>query len=326
MDLCNPIMQPTEAVNDPQMLSRKKSEMNVRALLAVHCTSLSWNDFLLSFIHERVCSKYLKWTEERKKDNPDEYGEYWKKHSGECPASYFETRQGMESSAAFEIWARSVTKHYLAYTTYVCDRDSSSFKRLRESDPNKGLENLRKEECIGHAQGRLKKAMRKKTTRTLTSKPIPASKVQSIGHLYALVIVQNRRKTAIDIQKALYPLLDHLVEKHESCPFSKSSWCYFQKTLALSVEDSSITPPGLRLPYLNGDELSRLQDVFQNFASLDMFSTLTLDLTQNANESLHSLLWHNAPKGKRVGQYSLQASASIVVSTFNEGSLILASS
>ena len=41
-------MQPTEAVNDPQMLSRKRSEVNVRALLAMHCTSLSWNDFLLS--------------------------------------------------------------------------------------------------------------------------------------------------------------------------------------------------------------------------------------------------------------------------------------
>ena len=168
-------MQPTEAVNDPQMLSRRKSEVNVRALLAVHCTSLSWNDFLLScnllgiqntwkrmnkvsllklvesanticqqsmsmsaklvrdtadtsnipdcknctvsydgswhqrghysnqgfaaaievysgkvldyVIYERVCSKCLKWTEERKKDDPDEYSEYWKKHSGECPAN-----------------------------------------------------------------------------------------------------------------------------------------------------------------------------------------------------------------------------------------------
>ena len=56
-----------------------------------------------------------------------------------------------------------------------------------------------------------------------------------------------------------------------------------------------------------------------------MCSTLTDGLTQNVNESLHSVLWHNAPKGKRVGQYSLQASASIVVSTFNEGSLILTS-
>ena len=56
-----------------------------------------------------------------------------------------------------------------------------------------------------------------------------------------------------------------------------------------------------------------------------MCSALMLGLTQNANESLHSVLWHNVPEGKRVGQYSLQASASIDVSTFNEGSLILAS-
>ena len=100
----------------------------------------------------------------------------------------------------------------------------------------------------------IKKALRKKTLKTLTSKPILASKVQRIGHLYAFAIVQNRKKTAIDIQKALYTLLDYLVEKHESCPFSKSSWCYFQKTLALSVEDSSIPPPNLRRYYLNVNE------------------------------------------------------------------------
>ena len=368
-------MQPREAVNDPQMLSRKKSEVNVRALLATHCTSASWNDFLLScnllgihntwkrmkktslmklvesankicqqsmsksaklvrdtadtsnipdcknctvsfdaswhqrgfyskqgfaaaievntckvldyVLHERVCNKCLRWTEERKKDNPDEYSEYWMKHSAECPANYSGTSQGMESSAALEIWDRSVTKHSLAYTTYVGDGGSSSFKRLRESDPYHGMESLRKEECIGHAQRRLKKALRKKSTKALTSKQISPSKFERIGHLSALVIVQNRRKTALDIQKALYILLDHLVEKHEGCPFSKSSWCYFQQTLALSVEDSSIPPPKLRQPYLNANEFSRLQDVFLKFASLDMCSASTLGLTQNANESLH---------------------------------------
>ena len=54
-------------------------------------------------LYERVCSKCLKWTEERKKDNPDDYCEYWKKHSGECPENYSRTSQGMESSAALEI-------------------------------------------------------------------------------------------------------------------------------------------------------------------------------------------------------------------------------
>ena len=38
------------------------------------------------------------------------------------------------------------------------------------------------------------------TTKTLTSKPLPTLKLERIGHLYALVIVQNRGKTPANIQ------------------------------------------------------------------------------------------------------------------------------
>ena len=58
----------------------------------------------------------------------------------------------MESSATLEIWGRSVDKHRLAYTTYVGDGDSSSFKRLEDNDPYDGHELVRKEECLGHTQ------------------------------------------------------------------------------------------------------------------------------------------------------------------------------
>ena len=62
----------------------------------------------------------------------------------------------MESAGALEIWARCVTKNQLAYTTYIGDRDSSSYKRLSESNPYDSLEFVRKEECLGHTQKRLK--------------------------------------------------------------------------------------------------------------------------------------------------------------------------
>ena len=177
-------MKPNEAVNDHQMLCRKKSEVNVRALLAAHCTSMSWSDFLLTcnlleiqntwhrmrkssleklvhstdnicqqsmamaakevrakaessnipgcgvcavsfdgswhkrgyysnqgftgaievksgkvldyVLYERVCNKCIRWPEERKKENPEEYSEYWEKHSSECPANFSGTSQAME--------------------------------------------------------------------------------------------------------------------------------------------------------------------------------------------------------------------------------------
>ena len=80
----------------------------------------------------------------------------------------------------------------------------------------------------------------------------------------------------------------------------------------------------LRVPYLTDQELARVIDVFQKFASFGLCSAVTLGKTQNANETLQSILWHNAPKIKRVGQKSLQTSASLAVTTFNDGSLSLA--
>ena len=64
-----------------------------------------------------------------------------------------------------------------------------------------------------------------------------------------------------------------------------------------------------------------MTEVFQEFASLELCSALTMGKTQNANESLHSVVWHNSPKGKYVGQKSLQCSTALAVTSFNEGSL-----
>ena len=289
-------MSPVDAVNDPQMFHRKKSEVNFRALLAVNSTSASWADFRLTcyllgvqntwksmqkkslsmlvesasqvsqrsmslaasnihaspsskpsnipdcrtcavsfdatwhrrghysnqgfaaaieidsgkildyILYERLCNKCHRWTDELKIDKPEEYNEFWAKHSSECPANFSGTSQSMESEAALAIWGRSVEKHNLAYTTYIGDGDSSSYKCLYESDPYNSVELVRKEECIGHAQKRLKNHLKKDST-VLTSKPIKITKVERIGNLYARIIVQNRGKTPVEIQTALYGLL-----------------------------------------------------------------------------------------------------------------------
>ena len=50
-------------------------------------------------------------------------------------------------------------------------------------------------------------------------------------------------------------------------------------------------------------------------------STITSGKTQNSNESLHKVLWHNSPKSKHVGRKSLVASTALAVLSFNDGSL-----
>ena len=79
--------------------------------------------------------------------------------------------------------------------------------------------------------------------------------------------------------------------------------------------------PATRAPFLTVAEFSRTLEVFEVFASLSFCQTVTLGKTQNVNESLHNMIWHNAPKAKRVGHKSLLASTALSVLAFNEGSL-----
>ena len=47
---------------------------------------------------------------------------------------------------------------------------------------------------------------------------LPDSKAKRIAHPYALVVVQNRGKEAVDIWDALNVLLKHTREQHNNCP------------------------------------------------------------------------------------------------------------
>ena len=224
----------------------------------------------------------------------------------------------MEGAIAIKLWKRSIERNQLVYSTYIGDGDSSSYKRLVESNPYEDLESVRKEECLGHVKKRLKKHL-KKTSQT--SPAVTKSKVEQVGHLYALVVCRNTGKSAAEIQQALYTLIEHLGEQHSNCPSERDSWCYFARAVAERNLEPSVPLPPLRKPYLNAPEVSRCREVFSTFASLTMCSSLGMGKTQNSNESLHSVVWHNSPKGKYVGQKSIHCSTALAVATFNEGSL-----
>ena len=228
----------------------------------------------------------------------------------------------MEGSAAVEIWKRSVFKNQFVYTTSVGDGDSSFFKIRFKFDPYGGIETIRKEECIGHVQKRLKKHLNKK------SKSFPkltASKVERVGQLFALVVVQNTCRSPSEIHLALLTVLEHLVERHENSPFSLDLRFYFQKTRAQNAEYPLIASPSLRQPYLTAPEYSHAKEIFDIFASISMRSALTMDQKKNANESLHLIIRHNSPKTKYLGQKSIVASTDIAVTTFHVGYLAIAS-
>ena len=110
---------------------------------------------------QRVCKKCLAWPEERKTSEPEEYSSSCAERGAVCTANFMGTSQAMEGAIAIKLWKRSVAQNQLVYTTYIGDGDSSSYKKLVESNPYEGLETVRKEECLGHVQKRLKKHLKK---------------------------------------------------------------------------------------------------------------------------------------------------------------------
>ena len=213
-------------------------------------------------------------------------------------------------------------RHKLVYSTYVFDGDSSSFKKLLNSNPYEGIEIVHKEDASDTFRNISKKHLKKKSNQY---SKLSIGKIQRVGQLYALVVAQNRGRTPAEIQSALWNLLEHLSEKHDNCPHSIESWCYYQKARAEHAEDPAVIIPPVRQPYPSPSEYGRAKEVFAAFGLLSMCGALTMGQTQNANESLHSIVWHNSPNAKYVGHKSIVASTALAVSTFNEGEMAIAS-
>ena len=227
-------------------------------------------------LYDRVCYPCSKWPEDRKENHPADYQEYWNSHKLFCTANFSGSSQSMESAAAVDLWKRSIPSHSLVYDTYIGDGDSSSFKNLVKSNPYNGMLTVRKEECLGHVQKRVKKHLRKKTK---FSKGLPEAKADRIAHLYALVIVQHRGESSQEIHEALQILFLHTDEKHDNCPEGSTSWCYYRKLEAKHLEDSSIPFPVTRAPFLTFAEFNRTTEIFEVFASLSFCHTITLGKT-----------------------------------------------
>ena len=98
---------------------------------------------------------------------------------------------------------------------------------------------------------------------------------------YSTVILQNRGTISDKLSRALR--LHHAAGNHSGCPTGDNSWCRWNKP-------SSSTTPATLTTFTTTD-IQKVQDAFNTYATTEFCSHLTLSLTQNANESLHNMIW-----------------------------------
>ena len=276
--------------------------------------STSTNKVLDYEILSRLCEKCSIWTEEKQKDKPSEYEKWLERHKPNCNRNYTGSSQAMEPEAAERIWGRSLERNRLVYSVFVGEGVFKAFQHVTTLNPYP-LVKVRKEECLTHVAERLKKNLKKikanTKTKTYIQHKLPEWKADYIAANYSTVILQNRGTTPDKLSRALRLLLDHAAGKHSGCPTGENTWCRWNRP------PSSITPATLTT--FTTIDIQKVQEAFNTYATTEFCSHLTLGLTQNANESLHNMIWSLCSNNKYVSPQSIRISIAIAVLTFNEG-------
>ena len=269
-------------------------------------------------ILSRLCEKCSIWTEEKQKDKPSEYEKWLERHKPNCNRNYTGSSQAMEPEAAQRIWGRSLEKNSLVYSVFVGDGDSKAFHHVTTLNPYP-LVKVRKEECLTHVTKRLKKNLKKikanTKTKTYIQHKLPEWKADYIASNYSTVILQNRGTTPEKLSRSLRVLLDHAAGIHSGCPTGENSWCRWNRP-SISTKPATLTT-------FTTIDIQKVQEAFNTYATTDFCSHLSLGLTQNANESLHNMIWCLCSKNKYVSPQSIRISTAIAVLIFNEGELSL---
>jgi hypothetical protein len=133
--------------------------------------------------------------------------------------------------------------------------------------------------------------------------------------------------TAIEMQRSIMATIHHctatdLKPTHDYCKKGKDSWCFYQKAIADPKQYDKVGLPkhadniGTRL---NPLVLEHVLPIYKRLSSLELLERCRNQLTQNANECLHSLIWCKVPKIRFLNFYRVQYGASAAIAEFNEG-------
>ncbi|GFU25739.1 tigger transposable element-derived protein 1 [Trichonephila clavipes] len=101
------------------------------------------------------------------------------------------------------------------------------------------------------------------------------------------------------MKTAIYATLFHSIStdqkpQHFKCPTGKDSWCFFQAALARGEVPGPHVKHG-ETP-LKETHLAKIMPIYQRLASNELLQRCIRCVTQNANESLHSIIWGKCSK------------------------------
>lgn len=260
-----------------------------------------------------------------------EYDVWYESHKPSCSINHTGSSGAMEMEAAYKIWCRS-EKLGFRYTTILSDGDSKTFNYLNDKKVYGSDILIKKEECVNHVSKRLGTALRKAVQDwrakgvTLGGKSYGSLKEETIKKLtryYQNAILRNKGDIN-GMKSAIYATLLHNTStdakpQHHKCPSGVNSWCFYQASLA-NDETPGLHKDHLKTP-VNSQHLEKIMPIYQRLASNELLQRCMRCLTQNSNESLHSMIWSKCSKDASASLQRVTIAVAGAVSEFNLGTL-----
>ncbi|GFV71027.1 uncharacterized protein TNCV_1447271 [Trichonephila clavipes] len=106
------------------------------------------------------------------------------------------------------------------------------------------------------------------------------------------------------------------IPKHSKCPTGSTSWCFYQRALAKNENPISHS---LMKTKLSEQVLEKILPVYQRLVNDELLERCSAGKTQNANESIHSVIWKNCPKETFVSKKRLEMGVISVIGGYNFG-------
>ncbi|GFV60731.1 uncharacterized protein TNCV_4092541 [Trichonephila clavipes] len=239
-------------------------------------------------------------------ENSAEFHVWYEGHISSCAINHVGSSCAMEQEAALKLWQRSEDSGF-RYTTLLSDGDAKTYQYLNTKQVYGPEIKIKKEECINHVSKRLGTSLRKAVKEwrargvSLGGKSRGSLKEETIKKLprYYQNAVRSNNGDVEAMKTAIYATLFHSIStdqkpQHFKCPTGKDSWCFFQAAVARGEV------PGPHMKHvktpLKETHLAKIMPIYQRLASNELLQRCIRCVTQNANESLHSIIWGKCSK------------------------------
>ncbi|GFT93460.1 uncharacterized protein TNCV_2387371 [Trichonephila clavipes] len=245
-------------------------------------------------IDYEILSKYCPECTTTKRDlgeNSAEYSIWYKSHQEECSENYVGSSNAMEVKAAEILWKRSIKNCGMRYVSILSDGDAKTYQHLSSLNVYGNCIKIAKEECINHVAKRLGTGLRNKILEWRNKGITIGGRKEGNLKENTIVKLTNFYRKAI---KDNAP--DRALAKNEN-PMSHS----------------------LMKTKLSEQVLEKILPVYQRLVNDELLERYSAGKTQNANESIHSVIWKNCPKETFVSKKRLEMGVISAIGGYNFG-------